>query len=446
MASLDEDVSSKISYAMSLLESPERKQECIDILLNLDTADSYFLLASCAGGGAIDLEPSKIIEYMMKAASMGHQTAQMVVGQANFNGSKAFNPSGDINYVEALKWFELSGSGLSYNFIGRIYESGGNGIEADPLKAFHSYTRAAELGHDASVLAVALCYIYGNLSITVDFELGHRMLDSLMSDESKEVAHDAKNEKAVCYLNGLGVPVNLRYAKSLLMNAGYSGSLRAQVVLATMYEEGHPLIREDKRLSYGMDAARWYLLASISGFYPEANEGLTRLGINLPDFCSEGRGNAMREAFGISDGFIEFYNGVMFQHGTPQRGLQPDLRMSLQFYHMAAHKGFRPAYDRLLQLDPAFKLKQKTVGYMLIGAGALALVYLGYRYSTSAGRNTIKTELAKTSSAYAMLYLSVWWLGGTNVSRDFFRSICCQPSLYTQPSAADRLVKKNMLI
>jgi TPR repeat protein len=262
-------------------------------------AQAYFLL----GTTYLPEEPKKCCEHTAMAASFGNTTASLLVAEAyEKNSNSILNPSGEVNYPMAIKFYEQEASGLGMYRIARIYQNGGYGVLQDSVKATEYYTRSASLGNTQSLMIVASCYLNGGESQGLNIELnqmeGHKILDNLIAKED----YNAMKEKSICHWQGIGIPVNIEKASHLMHLSAYGGCVGSMLILALCCEEGDALIRKGSRLSYGKEALRWfsftintyctpeepinfniksysctryrYALAESTGFYPE---GATKL-------------------------------------------------------------------------------------------------------------------------------------------------------------------------
>lgn len=365
-ASLGGNMSAKVSLAATLLGQAGKEPEIFSLLnqaCDQNNADAYFLLGSICFGGVISpeyVDKEKAYTYIFKAAELGHKRALFMLGQAFENGNQNFVPSEDINYQEAIKWYTLSSTPQALHHIGRIYEKGGYGVDSDYVKAFEWYSSAADLGQETSICRLAKCYLYGELNVSIQHRLGHKLLDSLI----KKGDVDALKEKAICYWEGIGTSKNLHKAFQLLESAGYNGSLGAMTILASCYESGDVLIRKGNRLSYGKEAQQWYTLALLTGFYPDAAEKIEFYG--EPDY---------------SNGFGEFLIGFTNDFGRPggSTPVVPNKLEAIKYYRMALKKGFTPAKERLLAIDSEYKKRcDRHLTLVYSGGGLLIIGLIGY--------------------------------------------------------------------
>lgn len=204
-------------------------------------------------------EPEKYFEYTAIAASFGNSTASLLVAEAyEKNSNSILNPSGSINYLLAVKFYEQEASGLGMHRIARIYQSGGYGVIQDSGKAVEYYKKSASLGNAQSLITLATCYLNGGeaqgLDIDQDLMEGHKILDNLIAKND----YNAMKEKSICHWYGIGVPVNIKEANRLMHLSAYGGSIGAMLILAKCYEEGQDLIRKGSRLSYEKESLRWF--------------------------------------------------------------------------------------------------------------------------------------------------------------------------------------------
>ena len=74
------------------------------------------------------------------------------------------NGVGGIDYEKALEWYlkaDEQNSAYAQNGIGKIYYSGGYGVEQDYEKAVEWFQKAAEQGNTWSLYMMGFCNEYG---------------------------------------------------------------------------------------------------------------------------------------------------------------------------------------------------------------------------------------------------------------------------------------------
>ena len=74
------------------------------------------------------------------------------------------NGVGGIDYAKALEWYlkaDEQNSAYAQNGIGKIYYSGGYGVEQDYEKAVEWFQKAAEQGNTWSLYMMGFCNEYG---------------------------------------------------------------------------------------------------------------------------------------------------------------------------------------------------------------------------------------------------------------------------------------------
>lgn len=358
----------KVSLAVALINQsqPQYDEEIISLLLSAGeqgVGDAFFLLGSILMAGIVTLKASLQFpegiaykECIFKAAELGHDTSRFLIGQSCENGNLKLNTTGTIDYVEAIKWYQLSSTPQSIHNMACIYENGGYGIDQNLQMAYEFYLRSKDMGCDSSLMKLAKCFLYGDLGVELNYKEGHKILDILIAKDNM----NAYKEKALCFLEGIGVPLNLPKACTMLEFAGYNGSIGAMILLAQYYDEGHPLIKKGSRLSYGKESLRWFALAYTTGFFPDAEKKFEECG--MPD---------------LSEGFQEFLQGFPYDLGTltcPQNHLE-----AVRCYKMSLSKGFLPAKYRLKKLDPSYSAMDSVIHYSVVTGGVALLAIIGYK-------------------------------------------------------------------
>ncbi|MEI8245400.1 MAG: tetratricopeptide repeat protein [Lentisphaerota bacterium] len=117
------------------------------------------LLAAAGCGDAGKPQPEDkgdSILSLQEKATGGDTAAMIKLGRVFLTG----NEDVEINYAEALKWFEAAsakGSGEAMAHCGLIYNCGGNGVEMDQPKALSCYKASAEKGDSLGQ------FLYGNI-------------------------------------------------------------------------------------------------------------------------------------------------------------------------------------------------------------------------------------------------------------------------------------------
>ena len=96
------------------------------------------------------------IKVLQEKASGGDTAAMIKLGRIFLTGNEDI----EINYAEALRWFESAsakGSGEAMAHCGLIYYCGGNGVEMDQPKGLSYYKASAEKGDSLGQ------FLYGNI-------------------------------------------------------------------------------------------------------------------------------------------------------------------------------------------------------------------------------------------------------------------------------------------
>jgi TPR repeat protein len=224
----------------------------------------------------------KAADYLAKAASQGHQSAegnlllQHVLGQAKtfrpdmvFTRLKNRAESGDReaqnnfglcfqfgygtaqDYEVAAVWFRRAAEGglatAQFNLGGLYYE--GNGLEKDLDSAKEWYTRAAEQRHELALLQLGRIYQKG---LGVEVDLKRAVVLYLVAYKQGSVR--AANHLGFMFKKGLGV--------------GQDNSLAFQLYLESVNRPDTPEIAES--LSYRGTAYYWL------GYMTENGEGTKR--------------------------------------------------------------------------------------------------------------------------------------------------------------------------
>ncbi|CAO3632385.1 unnamed protein product [Mucor hiemalis] len=244
------------------------------------------------GGYGIEQNYKTAREYYLKAAEKDHTPSQYCLGMQSFRGQGA-----DINYLEALTWFEKTlKSGFyedTHYTVGFIYQIGGYGVETDYKKAIFFFGKAIENGNTKAMLSMGDMYMGGfgmekdhkwalywyekaaeNNNFTALTNLGRIYgfgYEEIDKDFKKAYdytlrAADLENVRAqllllgAFYYNGIGTFIDVQRAMDWYIKAANQGSGNAMNKIGFLFENGYGV-----DVGYGK-AMEWYKKAITQGY------------------------------------------------------------------------------------------------------------------------------------------------------------------------------------
>lgn len=140
------------------------------------------------------------------------------------------------NYVEAVKWYKISGEHgnvWAQNRLGDCYKNG-KGVNVDIKEAVKWYTRAADRGDYTAQYNLGLCYFYGN-GIEQDYSIAVNLFF-----KSAEQGHEwAQYMMGYIYEYGIGIPIDYVKAVKWYMRSAEQGNAWSQNRLGDCYRYGN---------------------------------------------------------------------------------------------------------------------------------------------------------------------------------------------------------------
>jgi TPR repeat protein len=209
---------------------------------------------------------ARAVELFEKAASAGHQRAQVNLGILYMRGQGV-----PRDLVSARAWLEKAAAGgdpQAMYTLGRALDEGTEQVPADPVRAADLYRRAAEKGHALAGLRYGLALTEG-FGVKRDIPLGQRWLVKAQENGVPEAAlalgdqiartpatrDKAANERTV------------QLAVTWFDVAAKGGVPSAQFKLANAYFAGVGIARDPAQAQY------WYGRAAEQGL-PQAQHAL----------------------------------------------------------------------------------------------------------------------------------------------------------------------------
>lgn len=239
---LDGDYEKAYSLVEEVIHHADEVQDDTDTIgYTYSLKEAYYLAAACTRfGDGTEIDYAKSGEYLMKAAELGHQDAQVWLGSAYRFGAYGF----EQNPQKAAEWYA------------RAVDQG----EQDLIQLMDCYV--CTNSYDHALISLAACYVYGEgvkkdeakaaelLRIAADmgnltacFQLGEMYLVGIGVEPNEKAAFTWLKKAAVkenratyapallltgyCYENGIGTPKDqkrgLKYYKEALTIAEANG-------------------------------------------------------------------------------------------------------------------------------------------------------------------------------------------------------------------------------
>ncbi|KAF9354905.1 hypothetical protein BGX26_007218 [Mortierella sp. AD094] len=172
----------------------------------------------------------KAFEWYHKAAQQGHAEAQREVGSLYRDG---FGVTQD--YFKAVEWYlkaSENGDVAAQINLGSLYAVG-RGIPKDMTKAMECFLKAAEKGHAYAQHNIGVSYYNGN-GVKQDYSKAVEWFTK-SADQGNA---DAQCNLGLAYHSGKGVPVDYSKAIEWYTKSADKGNPRAQRSLGEMYQKG----------------------------------------------------------------------------------------------------------------------------------------------------------------------------------------------------------------
>lgn len=191
-----------------------------------DEKAQIIMAQAYAMGIAREQDPAKAIEWYMKAAEQGNETA--------INNLGAVYLSGNIvpkDLKKAIFWFEKGAQMDNPKFdylLAVCYEEDGQ-----YEKAVEHYSKAAAKEHVEALRCLGDCYYLGR-GVEKNLELAARCYYEAVQHDDDYACFLLAN----CFLEGHGMPQDYEAALMLLKRAADRGIVPAQYRLARCYQEG----------------------------------------------------------------------------------------------------------------------------------------------------------------------------------------------------------------
>lgn len=241
--------------------------------------------------------------------------------------SKAIQLYEGKNYTEARKLFlSIAEENVTAQYyLGAIYRMG-LGIRDNQKEAFKWFLKAAKLGHVESQFLVGCAYAGNDFFIDSETELvrfdrkilySNWLLDTSVWQDSLPFFE----------LSGVGTEPNDAEAYKWISRAAEQGYVRAQVVLADMYDWGDH-VEEDKE-----KAMLWYEKASSN----QNTEAMRKLASLLYDNKSDitKKIEWLKKAYDLGDQRAVFSLGKVYERDIEEEG---HIKQAIHWYKIGAEK------------------------------------------------------------------------------------------------------------
>jgi hypothetical protein len=214
---------------------------------------------------------------------------------------------------------------LSMYYLGAMYRIG-FGVKEDQKEAFKWFLKAAKLGHVESQFLVGCAYTGNDFLIDCETELVKCDRKLLYSNWLQDTSV-WQDSLPFFELSGVGTEPNDAEAFKWIFRAAEQGYVRAQVVLADMYDWGNH-VEEDKE-----KAILWYEKAASN----QNTEAMRKLGALLYENKSDinKRIEWLKKAFDLGDQRAAFVLGKVYERDIREEG---HIKQAIHWYKIGAEK------------------------------------------------------------------------------------------------------------
>lgn len=211
-----------------------------------------------------------------------------------------------------------------YNYLFAVCCENGYGTNKDYEKALMYYKKAAKNNHPEALLEIGLCVLYGYYNTKVNKKHGFKLIKKAY----EKGCHEALHSLIECYEHGLGTKENINKAVELCEQ----GSTESENCSLCKFNLGVTCENGQGRLTKDLKRAKQLYFNS----HALGNNGATHL------------------------------LGSIFEHGLMHE--EQNLTKALEFYAIAANKGYEPAlisYEKLINTMNKSKLKLQNYPVLL---------------------------------------------------------------------------------
>ena len=213
------------------------REDADDDWYSFSLKEAYYLAAACTRfGDGTEVNYEKSGEYLMKAAELGHQDAQVWLGSAYRFGAYGF----EKNSEKAVEWYTRAAEQGEQKLIqlmscdacidsydhaltslGSCYIYG-EGVEKDETKAYELFRKAAELGNLSACFMVGEMYL-GGIGVEKNEKAAFTWLRKAAVEANTVTYANACLLTGYCYDKGIGTSKDtdraLKFYKKALENA-----------------------------------------------------------------------------------------------------------------------------------------------------------------------------------------------------------------------------------
>lgn len=348
-----EDIYCQLERARCLMEgvgTPKNEEEALFIYQKLDlkkVPEASWKLAEYYK----DTDEKKYAKYFKNAFDEDHPAAQRTVAYEYLSGYEREKG------VALMEQAANGGDAEAQDWLGYSYESGTDEIPKDEAKAFRWYLRAAKQNHTVSYLHVGICYLKG-IGTPVNVALGRQWLHKVNDPTLAEAAWDALGHS---YLSETSSELKEKGIEYLEKASGFSP------VQAALYFADH--YRDDPRTAlflYGragnlgepkgfFEAAR---LCEETGNRKGAYNGY-RLAANAIPEAAYKAAKLLTESPKNAEVAQKFLRSAAQKNYAPAQfelfkvyskgiyDIQPNMEEALSWLRKAADNGYTKAYHQL---------------------------------------------------------------------------------------------------
>ena len=214
---------------------------------------------------------------------------------------------------------------LSMYYLGAMYRIG-LGVKEDQKEAFKWFLKAAKLGHVESQFLVGCAYTGNDFLIDCETELVKCDRKLLYSNWLQDTSI-WQDSLPFFELSGVGTEPNDAEAFKWISRAAEQGYVRAQVVLADMYDWGNH-VEEDKE-----KAILWYEKAASN----QNTEAMRKLGAYLYENKSDVKKRIewLKKAYDLGDQRAAFSLGKVYERDIKEEG---HIKQAIHWYKIGAEK------------------------------------------------------------------------------------------------------------
>ncbi|XP_003727156.2 protein sel-1 homolog 1 isoform X2 [Strongylocentrotus purpuratus] len=178
-----------------------------------------------------------LIQYYQFLADKGDVTAQVGLGQLNYQGGRGVLQ----NHQRAFEYFTQaaeSGDATAQAYLGKMYSEGGPLVKQDNATALKYFKKAADQNNPIGQSGLGLLYLHGQ-----GVERDHVQAFQFFQQAADQGYVDGQLHLGTMYYSGLGVKRDYKMAVKYFNHASQSGHILGIYNLAQMHATGTGVMR-----------------------------------------------------------------------------------------------------------------------------------------------------------------------------------------------------------